>query len=78
MLRDATLREVTNVVKRECEALCRKDRVPSYLKSAAKSSETGSIQVTMIAMAAAILLKARSKRMSKVQTLVPVIYWTCS
>lgn len=101
VLRDATVREVTNVVKRECEALCRKKMLPSYLytapvqslkefdwgklmhelhekapvltsvlENAAKSSEMDSTRVTMVGMAAAILLKARSKRMCKVQTLV--------
>jgi len=101
VLRDATLREVKTVVKRECERLCKKEPSPSYLRSgsvqslkefewkeviselcekapvlisiletAAKASQARPSQVTMIAMAAAILLKARSKMMCKVQMLV--------
>ena len=100
-LRDATLAEVRAVVNLECEQLCNKKPVPSYLRNASVQSlkefewkevmrelqERAPVLATileaaaqppsrdlcrarMIGMAAAVLLKARSKNMYKVQMMI--------
>jgi len=48
----------------------------SILEIAAKTSEAKASQLIMIAMAAAILLKVRTKRTCKVQTLVVSLLYT--
>ena len=106
-LRDATLREVINVVKHECKTICRKSPSPSLLhttsvhslketdwaeimhelherapiftsilESASNCSRAQTSQFPMLVMAAAILLKARSKKMCRVQTLVSSLLYS--
>ena len=100
-LREATLHEVTKVVKNECNELCKIVPSPSYLRrssvqslqefkwepviydlhakapvltaileAATQCSQRATPPAGKIAMAAAILLKARSRSMCKLQTLV--------
>ena len=99
-LREATLKEVTNAIRKECQMLCRRLPSPSLLRSssiesllefsprdvqkelsakapvllavlkAAASSCRSEPTQAVVAMAAAVLLKSRSKNMCKLQAVV--------
>lgn len=108
-LRDATLQEVVNVVKRECELICKSYSSPSALRSGtiaslkemswesivedlkqrapvflsilvAAGTSVGGGQSRIpapssVAMAAAVLLKARSRNICKVQAMTGALLY---